>query len=59
MGFMDKIKEMFGQNKGRVEGGIDKVGDTVDDKTSGKYADKVDLGQEKAKDMLNKDDGTV
>lgn len=58
MGFMDKVKEMLGQHKDQAATGIDKAGDVVDDKTGGKYVDKVDTGQEKAKEMLNKDDGT-
>jgi hypothetical protein len=54
MGFMDKVKGMFGQHADKVEGGIDKVGDTIDDKTGDKYADKVDKGQDAAKDALGK-----
>lgn len=54
MGFMDKVKGMFGQHADKVEGGIDKAGDVIDDKTGGKYADKVDKGQDAAKDALGK-----
>ncbi len=61
MGFMDKVKGMFGQHADKIEGGIDKTGDVIDDKTGGKYADKVDQGQDAAKDALGKlsgeDDG--
>ncbi|MGH9235727.1 MAG: antitoxin [Acidimicrobiales bacterium] len=54
MGFMDKVKSMFGQHADKAEGGIDKAGDFIDDKTGDKYADHVDKGQDAAKDALGK-----
>jgi MT0933-like antitoxin protein len=54
MGLLDKIKGMFGQHHDTIEGGIDKAGDFVDDKTGGKYADKVDSAQDTAHDTLDK-----
>jgi MT0933-like antitoxin protein len=54
MGLMDKIKGMFGQQHDTIEGGIDKAGDFVDDKTGGKYADNVDKAQDTAHDALDK-----
>jgi MT0933-like antitoxin protein len=60
MGLMDKIKGMFGQHDEKIEGGIDKAGDVVDDKTGGKYEGQVDKAQDTAKDALDKlsgDDG--
>jgi MT0933-like antitoxin protein len=61
MGFMDKVKGMFGQHADKAEGGIDKAGDFVDDKTGDKYADHVDKGQDAANDALRKldDEGTA
>jgi hypothetical protein len=60
MGLMDKVRGLFGQHGDKVEQGIDKGGDFVDDKSGGKYAEHVDKGQEAAKDALRKqDDGTV
>jgi hypothetical protein len=53
MGLMDKIKGMFGQHSQQVEGGIEKVGDVVDDKTGGKYAEQGDKAQDVAKDQLS------
>jgi MT0933-like antitoxin protein len=59
MGLMDTIKGWFGGNKDKMKGGIDKVGDTVDDKTGGKFSGKVDPAQDKAKDVVDKlDDDT-
>jgi hypothetical protein len=54
MGLMDRVKSLLSQNKDKASGAIDKAGDVVDEKTDGKYADKVDTAQEKAKDMLDK-----
>jgi MT0933-like antitoxin protein len=59
MGFMDKVKEMMSGHKDQASGAIDKAGDAVDDKTSGKYVDKVDTAQDKAKDMLGGDEPTA
>jgi MT0933-like antitoxin protein len=56
MGFMDKMKEMVSGHKDQASGAIDKAGDVADDKTGGKYADKVDTAQEKAKDALGGDE---
>jgi hypothetical protein len=52
MGFLDKAKQMLGQHEEKVEGAIDKVAEVVDDKTGGKYADKVDKGVDAAKNFV-------
>lgn len=54
MGLFDKIGDLAGQNADKVEGAIEQVGDFIDDKTGGKFADKVDQAQEFAKDQLGK-----
>ena len=54
MGFLDKVKDLMSKNKGAVESAIDKAGDVVDQKTQGKYADKVDKVQEAAKKAVDK-----
>ena len=38
----------------KVDQGIDRAGDAVDDKTGGKYAGHVDKGQDAAKDQIDK-----
>lgn len=60
MGFLDKLKGMFGQgmeaaseHEDAIEDGIDKVADVVDDKTGGKYSDQIDTGADKAKDLVD------
>jgi hypothetical protein len=51
---MDTVKGWFGGNKDKVKGGIDKAGDTVDDKTGGKFSGQVDTAQDTAKDAVDK-----
>jgi hypothetical protein len=57
MGLLDKIKSLVGKNKEPVKGGVDKAADVADDKTGGKYGDKIDAGAEQTKDALDKLDG--
>lgn len=52
MGFLDKAKDLAEQHADKVEAAVDKAGDLVDDKTDGKYADKVDQAQSFVKDKL-------
>jgi hypothetical protein len=59
MGLLDKIKELAGQHADKVEGAIDKVAEVVDEKTGGKYADKIDQGVEAAKGFVDGDGENV
>ena len=52
MSIVDKVKEMFGGHADKAKGAVDKAGDMVDEKTGGKYSDKVDMAQDKAKDFI-------
>ncbi len=65
MGFLDTVKGWFGGSKSKVQDtvasqsdninkGIEKTGDVIDDKTGGKYADKVDSGQQAAEGAVDK-----
>ena len=53
MGLLDKIKGMLGGNADKVKEGVEKAGDMIDDKTDGKYADKVDMAQEKVEEIID------
>jgi hypothetical protein len=53
----DKVSDLVDQHGEQVGEGLDKVGDFVDEKTGGQYADKVDQGQAGAKDALDNLDG--
>ena len=52
MGIFDKAKDALSGQDDKIDAGVDKAGDMVDEKTEGKYAEQVDQGQEMAKDKL-------
>ena len=58
MGLLDKVKSLIGGNADKVKDGVDKAGDMVDDKTGGKYSDKIETAEERigeAVDNLDED----
>jgi hypothetical protein len=59
VGIFDKAKEALSEHSEHVDSGIERAGDLIDEKTGGKYADKVDQGQgvagDKLRDYLAKD----
>lgn len=61
MGLLDdakaKVEGLLHDHSDKVTDAVDKVGDTVDEKTGGKYADKVDTAQDFAKEQVDKLDG--
>lgn len=61
MGFLDDAKDKLTSavdSQGeKIADGLDKAADLIDDKTGGKFGDKIDLGAEKAKDALDGLDG--
>ncbi|GAA1396481.1 antitoxin [Luteococcus peritonei] len=46
---IDKAKDAVNANQDKVDAGVDKAGDAFDARTGGKYADKVDQGQDAVK----------
>jgi hypothetical protein len=54
MGLLDKAKAWVGGNKSHSHGAVDKGADIADDKSGGKYTDKIDMGADKAKDQIDK-----
>ncbi|MFI0828788.1 antitoxin [Streptomyces roseolus] len=73
MGFLDSLKAKLGPAKGKVsdlaqqhgdkiDQGLEKAARIVDEKTKGKYSDKIQSGTGKAKDAIDrmghKDGGT-
>lgn len=48
----DKISDLAGDNQDKIEDGVDKAGDVVDDKTGGKFSDQIDNAGDTAKDKL-------
>ena len=51
MSFVEKVKEFLGKHGDQVDKVVEKAGDMADEKTGGKYADRVDMAQEQAKRM--------
>lgn len=59
MSMFDKAKDLLGQHADKVEQGVEKLGDLVDEKTGGQHADKVDSAQAKINEELRKLDGNA
>ncbi|MEV3929833.1 MULTISPECIES: antitoxin [unclassified Streptomyces] len=57
----EKVGDLAQQHGGKIDQGLDKAARTVDEKTKGKYSDKIVSGTQKAKDAVdrlgNKDTG--
>lgn len=51
-GLADKAKGMASDHQDKVNQGIDKAGDAVDEKTGGKFEGQVDHGQDAVRDHL-------
>lgn len=56
MGFIDKIKDVVGDNADKADAAIDKAADVIDDKTGHKHSDQIDGAADKAKDLIDKID---
>ena len=52
MGIFDRAKDALSGQQDKVDAGVEKAGDMVDDRTESRYAEQVDQGQEMAKDRL-------
>jgi len=53
MGLLDKIKGLIGGNAEKVKEGIDKAGDMVDEKTGGKFSDKIEMAEDKIDEVID------
>lgn len=51
-GLIGKGKEAAAQNAEKIEGAVDKAGGFIDDKTGGKYSDKIEKGKDAAKKVI-------
>ncbi|MFI9626215.1 antitoxin [Streptomyces sp. NPDC052042] len=50
----DKVGELAHQHEGKIDQGLDKAARTVDEKTKGKYSDKIESGAKKAKEAVER-----
>ncbi len=54
MTFIDRLKDMLGQNRDKVETGMDKAARAADSATKGKYRDRIGTGTKKAKEAIGR-----
>ncbi len=59
MSLIDKAKKFIDDNPDKIRQGIEKVGDEIDKRTGGKYADKIDRVQDEAAKRLGTDGGAT
>ncbi|MFF4603265.1 antitoxin [Streptomyces sp. NPDC001339] len=52
MSMLDKLKSMLKGHESQTDKVIEKAGDTVDEKTQGKYRSQVDTAQEKLREQF-------
>jgi MT0933-like antitoxin protein len=52
MGIFDKAKDALSGQRDKIDAGVEKAGDILDERTGSKYAEQVDQGQEMARDRL-------
>ena len=48
----DKAEDLAAEHGDKIDQGLDKLGDLIDDKTGGEHHDKIETGVEKAKDFV-------
>jgi len=53
-GLKDKAADLAKEHDDKIDQGIDKAADKIDDATEGKYTDKIDDAAQKAKDAYEK-----
>ncbi|HEX3816441.1 MAG TPA: antitoxin [Mycobacteriales bacterium] len=53
-GLLDRLKGLVKDREGQIKSAVDKAGDFVDDKTKGKYHDKIAKAGEKADQVIDK-----
>lgn len=55
-GWADKAKQFVSKNPDKARKGIDRASQFADDKTGGKYSEKIDKGTERAKGYIENQD---
>jgi hypothetical protein len=54
MSILDKVKDLLKGKSAQMDSAIDKAADVADDKTGGKYTEKIEDAADKAKDVVDK-----
>ncbi|MFD3733308.1 antitoxin [Streptomyces sp. NPDC058632] len=50
----DKVSDLAQQHEGRIQHGLDKAAKTADERTKGKYSDRIQKGTGKAKGAMDR-----
>ncbi len=53
MGIFDKAKDALSTHSDKVDAGLDKLGNLVDERTDGKHSEQIDQGVAAAKERLD------
>jgi uncharacterized protein YjbJ (UPF0337 family) len=52
--FQKKAEQVIGEHDDQIESALEKVADFVDDKTGGKFSDKIEEAKDKAQGLVDK-----
>jgi MT0933-like antitoxin protein len=55
-GLADKVQDLAAEHPDQLESALDKIGDVVNDKTSGKFSGQIDQAEESVLGRLKADD---
>ncbi|MDK1473150.1 antitoxin [Streptomyces sp. 549] len=50
----EKVEDIAESHGDKITQGLEKAGEFVDDKTSGKYSEQIDTGVDKAQDLVER-----
>ena len=53
-GLKEKVSDFVGEHEDQIHSSIDKTGDFVDDKTKGRFSEKIDKAQDAVKGAVHK-----
>ena len=54
MGIFDKAKDLVNEHNDKVDQGIDKAAEVIDQKTGGQHTEQINQGAEQAKQAMDK-----
>lgn len=57
MGIFDKAKDLLNQHSDKVDQGIDKAAEVIDQKTGGQHTEQINQGAEQAKRAMDDQGG--
>jgi nucleosome binding factor SPN SPT16 subunit len=58
-GIFDQAKKLIDENDEKIDDAVQKAGDFIDEKTQGKYSDKIDKAVETVQDKTGHGDTTA